>query len=122
MKCRHFGHYHGRNCRKYPELEARWNADLKPWWSPRYETAEQKPVEIEELATAECPVSLITQDSIDLLERFFRMQAVKDAVGVVSGPDADPGKWPARLVDALVVIQGERDAAEEIRHRVSRKG
>jgi hypothetical protein len=63
----------------------------------------------------ECPVSLITQQSIELLDVYARSRRAYDAFGVsLFGPDLL--EWPAWAVDLVALLDSERgriEAAEE---------
>lgn len=54
----------------------------------------------------ECPVSLITQDSIDTVQQFMRAKRVHEGSGgVLYGPDSS--RWPARWFDAVELLERE---------------
>ncbi len=57
------------------------------------------------VASAECPVSLITPETRALVELAARERALPGALG-------PPHELPARFVDALIVIREERDLVE----------
>jgi hypothetical protein len=64
---------------------------------------------IEDTECKECPVSLITPESFQLVQILTDAQHVQKLTGAVSfSPDA--GAWPARLYDAAKVL-----AIEDIR-------
>ena len=72
------------------------------------------------MATNECPVSLITPQSKQIVEVFVRAKFAHQASGAgLYGPDLSC--WPARAVDALVVIQQETNREHNARVRAEIK-
>ena len=77
---------------------------------PTYRTDSGAEFTIAGIATAECPVSLITPRSQELLQMYIRAKRVKEASGAaLFGPDQS--EWPAWAVDAVDVCE-----LESIRH------
>lgn len=72
---------------------------------------------IDDTDTAECPVSLITSGSLLALELVNRNRHVHAATGgCLFGADAS--RWPARLVDAIELIEIEKIRVENKRAEV----
>jgi hypothetical protein len=58
-----------------------------------------------------CPVSIITPESEQAIQKFFSAQRVqKGAGGVLYGPDSSA--WPARWFDTVSILQGEIERAD----------
>jgi hypothetical protein len=57
-----------------------------------------------EVSTTECPVSYVTGASVASLEDFYAHEAL--------GAGSDLEAWPARRVDAFLVLKAERKKAE----------
>ena len=69
---------------------------------------------MEGIGTPECPVSLISAESIALLGEFHSARAARKETGAVYRGE-DSGKWPAYWFDAVVTLtdaQVEADAIE----------
>jgi hypothetical protein len=64
---------------------------------------------IDDTECKECPVSLITPESFQLVQILTDAQHVQKSTGAVSF-SSDAGRWPARLYDAAKVL-----AVEDIR-------
>jgi hypothetical protein len=59
----------------------------------------------------ECPVALITAESLELIDQFTRARRVREATGgVLYGSDST--EWPARWFDAVDLIQAEIEREE----------
>ena len=78
-------------------------------------------------AINECPVSLLEVESAnfknglganELVQLFARSQVMHEAFGV-SLYGGDLNKWPARLVDAFVLLQEEHRKVENLRNSAS---
>jgi hypothetical protein len=80
----------------------------KRWWRPRYEVRVRKqgdhgftvvpaPYDLESPCISECPVSIITQDSIDLVYLVNSLMSVNKSAGA-NIPALD---LPGRVFDAL---------------------
>jgi len=77
---------------------------------------------IKETATNECPVSLLTleakelkgqESSMDLVQQFVRGKILHKSFGTsLHGPDLRD--WPARTVDAFVILEGEEAKVENL--------
>lgn len=65
---------------------------------------------VEEIELSECPVSLITPESRQLVEIQVSAQTMSKSGVSLYGPDAS--RWPARMYDAAVVVQQEHNRAE----------
>ncbi|MCC6591609.1 MAG: hypothetical protein IT168_33290 [Bryobacterales bacterium] len=66
------------------------------------------------MAANECPVSLITPESKRLVEVFERADFAHQGSGAALY-GTDLSRWPARAIDALVVIQQERNREHNAR-------
>lgn len=67
--------------------------------------------QIPNLLCGECPVSYVTPESQELLFLYLRAFQMKEATGLpMMGPDVL--SWPARLVDAFVVLYSETRKVE----------
>ncbi len=104
------GHYKRRNCRKYfPELVT---PKSHPW-VPEY-TAGNLVYVVPDVQSDECPVSLITQESLVLLRLESQNGSLHKAAGAsIGGPDA--GAWPAWWADVVTTISRARNAEENAR-------
>jgi hypothetical protein len=72
-----------------------------------YQTRKDTAYEIEDTEIDECPVSLISPESIQVVEAHGRARIANQSCGAqMYGPDLS--RWPARDVDALVLIETER--------------
>ena len=93
-------------------MDSRWR------WTPEYtvETkAGKKPYYVEGVEAPECPVSFISQESIQLVTLFATARSAHDASGAsLFGPDLS--QWDARMVDAQGVV--ERCRTEEYAARM----
>jgi len=69
-------------------------------------------VTIKGIETAECPVSLISAESNAFLNFYYRIRAAKEATGGVAGYGPDLGVWPARLVEAMTLLEVESSKAQ----------
>jgi hypothetical protein len=67
----------------------------------------ETPYELEEPSIAECPVSLISQRSIELVQIVGTIRSVKS-----SGVTLDLLDMPGHLVDAVRIIERETAAVE----------
>lgn len=61
---------------------------------------------MEGVATAECPVSLITPESGEILRLFTRAERLQESGTALFGPDLSA--WPAWAVDAFDVLTTEQ--------------
>ena len=64
------------------------------------------------VASSECPVSFVTGESVALVELF--------AARKILGQDEDLHAWPARQVDALLLLSSELERIEGTRNEQSR--
>lgn len=63
--------------------------------------------------TNECPVSMISDKSAEIVQWFERLRMMRSSVG--ASPHAgDLLKWPAREVDAFVVLEQQRIKVENL--------
>lgn len=60
------------------------------------------------LGTEECPVSYVTGQSLAWVEDFWAQVALAKAAGLL--------EWPARRVDAFLVLEAERRKVEAERN------
>lgn len=80
-----------------------------PWWYAEYPVGTSKGVRkviVEGVTTSECPVSLISPESIVMISTINRSRHVKEAVGTSSLGDIS--RLPARFVDAIEIVEIER--------------
>lgn len=86
------------------------NPKRHEWWSPQYRIKagrESNTADIPEVATNECPVSLIDAETKAILEMVSRNRRTKEAAGAtLFGPDT--AGWPAWWVDAVNVVEVQR--------------
>lgn len=76
------------------------------------------PYEVD-VESRECPVALITRESMELVQDFLRGQRVREATGgVLYGPDSS--EWPARWFDAVDLLQAEVEREERAGHAAAR--
>jgi hypothetical protein len=61
-------------------------------------------VDVESIA---CPVSVITDESIRTVQRFFEAKRTQKLGGVMFGPDSS--QWPARWFETVSLIEQELD-------------
>ncbi len=63
--------------------------------------------------TNECPVSLISDKSAETVQWYQRLRLMREAVG--ASPHAgDLLKWPAKEVDAFVILETQRTKVENL--------
>lgn len=108
--CRKTKLHENRNCRKY--FPSAVDPGRRACWSARVsiETDKRKrEIAIPDTAVSECPVSYITQDSMQIVELVQRNRISKEAGAPLFGPVAN--RWPAWLHDAIAVVESA-DAAE----------
>jgi hypothetical protein len=112
QKCR-TNNFNGRNCRKYnnPRSDYRWDAT--------YLTSEGTPYTVDDTEIDECPVSLITPASVELVQVIDRMHIAKDRTGA-SPYGTDLSKYPSKLVDSLIAIEIEERKVALARHTAER--
>jgi hypothetical protein len=92
--------------------------EAKPWrWTAQYTTPEGSPFTIFEASTGECPISLITDESQELLELYHKSKVMREFGVAPFGGDMN--KWPARLVDAFMVIRQEEMKVENLMRDVT---
>jgi len=94
-----------------------------PCWHPVYETRVRDRdlmVEIADVATAECPVSIISRypEMQALVDDLRESEAVKEATGAFPF-GLDSSKWPARWHDAVKIAQIESNRVEIARDKLS---
>lgn len=101
--CREKRLYVDRNCnRHFPELV---QIGRRPRWAPKFTVQigdKKKLVTVSRFRTAECPTSLITGESIWLVEQVRTAMVMKEHGAVLFGPDAS--RHPAWWVDALEAV------------------
>lgn len=88
------------------------DAGRRPCWSARITVESEKrkrEIAIPDTSISECPVSYITQDSMQLIEIVQRGRIAKEHGAALFGPTAN--RWPAWYHDAIAVIESA-DAAE----------
>lgn len=81
------------------------------------EDGKRFPVEynVKGTSTNECPVSLISPESFELVQIYARSKQIGGESGGVSPFGPNLGKWPARMADAFCVLETERVKAETAR-------
>jgi len=90
-----------RNCRKYFPDEV--DPKRPPCWYADYKTAKGTPYRVDGVETNECPVSLISPQSRELVTLFTGAEQVHKVAGAcLFGPDL--GKWPTWAYDAQLTI------------------
>lgn len=94
------------------------------WWHPAYSGLRSIYSEgrrtgqtaytwnVPHVSESECPVSLITERSFDLVQIVDQLQGAKDSTGSTVGADRMPGF----LLDAVRVFQSESMACETARN------
>jgi hypothetical protein len=93
------------------------DADGEPVWRATHEIPQRdkSPVIFDVgVESRECPVALVKRDSLVLIQDFMRAQRVKEAGGVLYGPDS--AQWPVRWFDAVDLIQVELENEERARN------
>lgn len=75
---------------------------------------------IEGVESAECPVSLIHEETRADVERFARAKRLKEAAGV-SPWGTDLAAWPAREVDIFDLLELEHTRTENARWEAERE-
>lgn len=100
--------YERRNCKKFPNLV---QIDRKAVWAPTVsvkvqtgDKTEMKQSVIKGYKTGECPTSLITGQSLWLLE-LVENSAAAVAAGGDSLMGRNSARWPAWFLDAVNVIE-----------------
>lgn len=83
-------------------------------WEAQYKSGKGKPFTILGTTITECPVSLILDESISLVHLFTRSRLMHETFGA-SPYGGDLNKWPAREVDAFVILEEERKKVENLR-------
>jgi hypothetical protein len=78
-------------------------------WQAVYQVPPDVTYVIDGTECVECPVSLISPESIQLVQLLTDARHVREQTGAVSF-DPDAGRWPARLYDAAKIL-----AIEDIR-------
>ncbi len=69
----------------------------------------------------ECPASLITQESIELLDMYARARRGHDAFGTtIFGPDLL--QWPAWAVDLVQLCETERQRVDQAEQELENRG
>ncbi len=102
--CQRSGIHKQRNCHLY--FPADVDPARRPCWSARGSVKVRDRVRewnIPDTSTSECPVSLITAESLMLLRLVADHKSAKDAGASLFGSNA--GRWPARFFDALQIVQ-----------------
>ena len=89
----------------------------RDWWFAEYRWGDVT-FRLDDISSAECPVSLITPRSMWLVQLLCSQSRVKEATGAaLFGPHS--GRWPAWWFDAVDVFQRvagmEKEAAEHER-------
>ncbi len=89
-------------------------APRREWWYPEYRWGDLQ-FRLDDISSAECPVSLITPQSMWLVQLLGSQGRVKEATGAaLFGPHS--GRWPAWWFDAVDVFQRiavmEKEAAD----------
>jgi hypothetical protein len=81
-------------------------------WRARYEHhAKDRTITWEvDTDSRECPVALISPESLRLVSQFFEARRVQKLGGVLHGSDGS--RWPARWWDAVNLIQLEIEKEE----------
>jgi hypothetical protein len=70
---------------------------------------------VPDLSTNACPVSIITPESMAMLQLIGRNRHVKEVGGSIFG---DVSKLPARFVDAMELVQIERTTLDNLMSEV----
>ena len=90
-------------------------APRREWWWPEYQWGKLT-FRLDDISSAECPVSLITPESMWLVQMLGSQGRVKEACGAaLFGPNS--GRWPAWWFDAVDICQRvvslEKEAADQ---------
>ncbi len=111
-----------KNCRRYDPQG--FQPDKPDWWVPQYESGGLR-FRVEDITANECPVSLITPETMWLVQLLSKQMRVQRAASApLFGPDASA--WPAWWYDAVEtgqhVLDLEESAAAEERRRRQQLG
>jgi hypothetical protein len=93
----------------------------REWWFPEYQWGKLQ-FRLDDISSAECPISLITPETMWLVQLLGSQNRVKEATGAALF-GAHSGRWPAWWFDAVDIFQRvcsmEKEAAykEADRHR-----
>ncbi len=85
--------------------------DIRRQWTPTYKTWKGTLYTIAGVQVNECPVSVITPKSRDLIQLFSRLQSLKE-LGVSTYAEGD---IPIPLADAFVILSNEEKKCESTR-------
>jgi hypothetical protein len=95
--------------------------ERKPWWAARHKLDKNKSYVVSGVETAECPVSLITAESLQLLEMVTSSNLTKESSGAaLFGPNTS--RWPAWWHDAVVVVALQERAEQAARMEAMNAG
>ena len=108
IQCHKHKFHESRNCTKFfPEAVKEKPKDI---WEAVHRTKSGEPF-FPGIKCEECPVSYISQKSLDLIQIDMRQRIAHKATGAfLYGPDLS--KWPSKLLDALTVIEDEQRSIE----------
>lgn len=81
-------------------------------WEASYKDGEGNPFSIFDTGTNECPVSLISSESIDMIVLYARTKVMREFGASPYGGDLN--KWPAKAVDSFVLIQEEHSRIDKL--------
>jgi hypothetical protein len=81
---------------------------LPHWWYPTYTSGKGKVVTINQVSSAECPVSLSNVESTQLLSDWSESQRMEGCY--MFGPDLS--QWPVDIFDAFVIFATEEKSVE----------
>lgn len=113
--------YEGRNCKLYfPDLV---EINRKPIWVARFPIPgdkEKRQASVGAYKTNECPTSLITAQSLWLLEQVRNNESLHETGATAYGPDAN--KYPAWWIDAIEAVNNARFALEDAIDRARNAG
>ncbi len=82
-------------------------------WEAGYKDDHGRPFMIFGTATNECPVSLISAQSLELVQLFARTRMMKEFGASPYGGNLS--RWPSKLVDAFTLLQEEHTKVENLR-------
>ena len=79
--------------------------DRPTCWEAQFDDVHGRPFTLRETATNECPVSMLhfNPQVAEFIQLFARAKSMREFGASYYG--ADLNKWPARTVDAFVILQ-----------------
>jgi hypothetical protein len=88
------------------------------WWRPEYGTPDDKWA-LPGISTNECPVSLITEESINYVEMFEKSRLLRGHGAMMYGLDLS--KWPTWAIDVFNTLEVESARADKLVVQVASK-